>query len=227
MKNLRIFHAPFLQMRIRPYVLCDKCGRGDAEHVYSKFLVIHQFRPGHTHELDADAHEPDVVDVRRDVRTRPGKADPATERLRLGIDAVAKLRRQVVVNNKLAVHDALSFGVPAALKSAGFPEPSHLRGKTFYDGVEKFFLVRQQLFLGDFQAFVLALFVNQGGNDARYWIAQRCVEYRPQPGIDSAFHLQEEHRGVAHAVQKPRTSIGSRHWSADVRIHGTSDGRTI
>src|SRR5262249_11235568 len=29
-------------------------------------------------------------------------------------------------------------------------------------------------------------------------IARRGVEYRPQPGIDSAFHLQEEHRCVAH-----------------------------
>jgi hypothetical protein len=34
----------------------------------------------------------------------------------------------------------------------------------------------------------------------RYWIAQRGVEYRPQPGIDSAFHLQKEHRRVAHQV---------------------------
>src|SRR5437870_8272804 len=100
MRNLRIFDGPFLQVRIRLYVLCDKCGRGDTEHVYGKFLLIHQFRPGHAHELDADAHESDVVDVRRDVRTRPGKADPATERLRLGIDAVAKLRRKIVVRSE-------------------------------------------------------------------------------------------------------------------------------
>src|SRR5207248_2243986 len=63
--------------------------------------------------------------------------------------------------------------------------------------------------------------------DMRYRIAQRGVEYRPQPGIDSAFHLQEKHCGVAHPVQKPRTSIGTRHWAADVRIHNISDGRTI
>src|SRR4029077_1118491 len=136
------------------YVLCDKCGRGDAEQVYGKFLLIHQFRPGHAHELDADAHEPDVVDVRRDVRTGPGKADPATELVRPGIDAVTKLRRKIVMNDKFATDDALSFSVPAALKSAGFPEPPHLRGKAFDDGVEKFLLVRQQPFLGDFQTFV-------------------------------------------------------------------------
>src|SRR6266481_1820644 len=130
MKNLRIFDAPFLEVRVRLYVLCNKCGRGDAEHVYGKLLLIHQFRPGRAHELDADAHETDVVDVRRDVRTGPGKADPATERLRVGIDAVAKLRRKIVVNDKLPAYNALSFRVSAALKSAGFPESSHLRGKT-------------------------------------------------------------------------------------------------
>src|SRR6266480_8166842 len=157
MKNLRIFYAPLLQVRIRLYVLCDKCGRGDAEHVYCKFLLTHQLRPGHAHELDADAHESDVVDVRRDVGTRPGKANPATERLRLGIDAVAKLRRKIVVNDKLPAHDALSFRVSAALKSAGFPESSHLRGKTLDNRVEIFLLVRQQLFLSNFQALVLAL----------------------------------------------------------------------
>src|SRR5258707_13567588 len=100
MKNLRIFHAPFLQMRIRLYVLWDKCGRGDTEHVQGKLLLIHQFRSGHTHEFDADAHESDVVDVRGDVRTGAGKADPPTERLRLGIDSVPKLRRQIGVTDK-------------------------------------------------------------------------------------------------------------------------------
>src|SRR4029450_6622643 len=155
MKDLRIFYAPFLQVRIRLYVLCDKCGRGDTEHVYGKFLLIHQLRPGHAHELDADAHESDVVDVRRDVRTGPGKTDPATKRLRLGIDAVAKLRRKIVVNDKLPAYDALSFGVPAALKSAGFPESSHLRDKALDNRAEIFLLVRQQFFLGKLQPLVL------------------------------------------------------------------------
>src|SRR2546430_10402355 len=107
MKNLRIFDAPFLEVRIRLYVLCDKCGRGDTEHVYGKFLLIHQFRPGHAQELDADAHESDVVDVRRDVRTGPGKTDPATERLRLGLDTVAEFRREFVLNGKVITTDSL------------------------------------------------------------------------------------------------------------------------
>ena len=70
------------------------------------------------------------------------------------------------------------------------------------------------------------LFINRG-DQARDWIAKDGVEYWAKPVIDSAFHLQKEHRGVAHQVQKPRASIGSRHWTADVRIHGTFDGRTI
>src|SRR5262249_8966076 len=126
MKNLRIFHAPFLQVRIRLYVLRDTCECGDAEHVQRIVLLTRQFRPVQAHKFDADANESDGVDVRRDVRTGTGKADPATERWRLGVDAVAKLRRKMVVNDKFPADDPLSFGVPAALKSAGFPEFSHL-----------------------------------------------------------------------------------------------------
>src|SRR6266480_1579961 len=175
MKNLRIFYAPFLQVRIRLDVLCDKCGRGDTEHVHGKFLLIHQFRSGHAHELDADAHETDVIDVRCDVRTGPGKTDPATERLRLGIDAVAKLRGKIVVNDKLPAYDDLSFGVPAALKSAGFPETSNLRCNSLDNRAQISLLFTQQLSLGIFHPLILPLFAHQCVSDARYFIAQASV----------------------------------------------------
>ena len=76
MKNLRVLQAPLLQVRIRLRIRRHKGGRGDAEHVQREFLLLHQLRPRHTHQFDADAHEADVVDVRRDVRTRSGKAHP-------------------------------------------------------------------------------------------------------------------------------------------------------
>src|SRR5262245_23270394 len=200
MKNLSVFDAPLLQVRVRLNVLCDKRGRGDAEHVDGKFFLIHQFRSGNAHEFDADTHEADVVDIGGDIRTRPGEADPAAEGLRRGIDAVSKLRRKIVVNDKLPANDALSLGVSSSLKPAWFPESAHLRVKAFDDGVEIFLFARQKLFLGDFQAFVLAPFIHQCSDEARYWIAKGCVEYRSQPGIDSTFHLQKEHRRVAHPV---------------------------
>src|SRR5262249_52437908 len=134
----------------------------------------------------------------------------AAKRLRFGIDAVSKLRRKIVANDEFASHNALCFGVAAAFEFAWFPESSLLGGKGLDNGVEIFLLVRQQFFPGDFQALVLALFVHQSRDNARYWIAPCGVEYRPQPRIDSAFHLQEEHRRVAHPVQKPRTSILAR-----------------
>ena len=59
---------PFLQMRIRLMSCVTKVGVETPNMSTGKFLLIHQFRPGHTHELNADAHESDVVDVRRNIR---------------------------------------------------------------------------------------------------------------------------------------------------------------
>ena len=129
MKKLRVLNAPFLQVRVRFHVLCDKRRRGNAKHVERKFLLIHQLRPGHTHEFDANAHEAHIVDVGRNVRTRPGKTHPAAERLWFGINAVSKLRRKIVVNDELASHNPLCFGVATTLKPAWFPESAHLGGK--------------------------------------------------------------------------------------------------
>jgi hypothetical protein len=131
------------------------------------------------------------------------------------------------MNDKFSAYDSVCFGVSAPLEPAWFPESSHLCHEAFDNGVEIFIFVRQQLFLGDFQPLVPPHFVHQGGDDTRYWIAQSGVEYRPEPGIDSAFHLQKEHRRVAHQVQEPRTSVGSWHRATNIRVHGTFDGRTI
>src|SRR5262249_15857725 len=103
----------------------------DAEHVEGEFFFIHQLRPGHAHKFDADTHEAYVVDVRSDVRTRPGKAHPTTKRLRFDVNAMPKSRRKIVVNHEFASHNTLCFGVAATLESARLPESSHLSGKAF------------------------------------------------------------------------------------------------
>src|SRR3954462_4110126 len=82
-------------MRIRFYVLGHE-GRGrDAEHVDGPSFLLHQLRPRHPHQLDADAHEPDVVDVGRNVRTGAGKSHPGRKGLWRGVNAAPELLRQM------------------------------------------------------------------------------------------------------------------------------------
>src|SRR5207249_6274394 len=132
-KNLRVFHAPFLQVRIRLCVLCYKGWCGNAEHIQGELLLIHQLWPWHADELNADAHKAHIVDVRGDVGSRPGETNPTAEGLRFGIDAALELWRQILVNNELAAHDTVRLGVSASLKATRFPESTHLRGKARYD----------------------------------------------------------------------------------------------
>jgi len=73
----------------------------------------------------------------------------------------------------------LSFGVPAALKSAGFPEPLNCVIKLSMTELRNSSSLGNSFSSAIFQAFVLALFVHQCSHYARYWIAQRGVEYRP------------------------------------------------
>ena len=82
-ENLRVLQALDLQLRVRLRVGRDEGRRRDAEHVERELLLLHQLRAGHAHQLDADAHEPDIVDVGRDVGTGTGEADPGAESLRL------------------------------------------------------------------------------------------------------------------------------------------------
>ena len=80
---LRVLQALDLQLRVRLGIRRHEGRRRDAEHVLRELLLVHQLRAGHAHQLDADAHEADVLDVGRDVGPGPEKRDPGAEGLRL------------------------------------------------------------------------------------------------------------------------------------------------
>ena len=76
-EDLRVLQALDLQLRVGLGVRRHEGRRRDAEHVLRELLLVHQLRTGHAHQLDADAHEADVVDVRRDVGPGPEKRTQA------------------------------------------------------------------------------------------------------------------------------------------------------
>ena len=56
-ENLRVLQALDLQLRVGLGVRRHEGRRRDAEHVLRELFLVHQLRPGHAHQLDADAHE--------------------------------------------------------------------------------------------------------------------------------------------------------------------------
>ena len=123
--------------------------------------------------------------------------------LRLGEDAVAELGRQAVVDDELGAHDAVRLGVAAALEAARLPEPAHLLLEAGDDRVDELLFVGQRLLLGELQAFVDALPVDQRGDEARERVAQHGIEGRAEEGIEAALDLDERERRVGDHVEQP------------------------
>ena len=65
------------------------------------------------------------------------------------------------MHDEFAAHDAVRLGVPAALEPARLPQLLHLLREARDDRVEILFFVGQEFFLGDFQALVRPLQVDQ------------------------------------------------------------------
>src|SRR6516165_9009789 len=116
----------------------------------------------------------------------------------------------MVVHNEFAPHDSVRFRVPASLKAARFPQPSHLLFKTRDDRVKILFFTRERPFLSDFEPFVWALRVDQCGSPVRNAIPQQQVERRANPGIEPPFEMYKECRKIAEPVQKRRACIWGR-----------------
>src|ERR1035441_2721965 len=180
---LRVLQALDLQLRVGVGIGRNEGRRGDAEHVLRELLLVHQLPPGHTHQLDADTHEANIVDIRCNIRARPGKADPRPVRARLRIDAVTQLRGETVVNDKLPAYDAMRLRISPSLKPARLPEQSHLLFEARDDRVEVRLFIRQRLLLGDLQAFIRALPVDRGRDQARDRIAKHGIECRAEKGV--------------------------------------------
>ena len=226
-EDRRVLQAVELQVRVRARVRRHERRRRHAEHVLRVFLpallpLPQQLAAGNPHQLDADAHEPHVVDVGRHVWPRPGEAHPGAIGLGLREDAVTELRRQAVVDDELRAHDAMGLGVAAALESARLPEPAHLRLEGVDDRLGHRFFVRLDPFLGELQSFVRALPVDQCGGQARDRIAQQRIEGRTHPGVDASLELQQPQRRVADPVEERRAGVGRRHRAARHRTQHVS-----
>jgi hypothetical protein len=192
----------------------------NAEQVLRELLFVHQLRPRHAEQLDADAHEAHVVDVRRDIRAGPGEAHPRLVGARLREHAVPELGRQAVVHDELCAQHALRLGVAAALEAARFPQLAHLLLEARDDRIDELLFVGQQLFFGELQALVQPLAVDQRRGQVGNRVAQQRVEGGPHEGIDAALQLHQRHRGVGQPVQKGRTGVCRWYRAAGVRIHG-------
>src|SRR5215472_10928752 len=100
MEDLSIFVAPLLEVGVGFGVRSYEGRRRNAKHVMGEFLIIHQLVPGHAHNLETDAHEADIINVRSDVGTRSGKTHPRLKGARLGEDAATHMLGNVVTDGK-------------------------------------------------------------------------------------------------------------------------------
>ena len=122
--------APVLQPRVRLHVRGDEGRRADGGEVLRVLLVVPQLLARHAHDLDADAAEADVVDVRLDMRPGPGEAHPAAIGRRRREQPVAQVLGQAVVDRELAAHEPVRLGVAGPLEAAAgkiaHEMPAHL-----------------------------------------------------------------------------------------------------
>ena len=174
------------------------------------FSSSRSFGPGHAHELDAHAHEADIVDVRRHVRAGPGKANPGAITAGLGEDSAPHVLRQVVTDGELGPHDPVRLGVPAPLDVAGVPEPLHLGGEGRDDVVEVRLLVGLRLFLGELEALVLPALVHDRRDQPGKPIPEELVEQRAEEGIEAALQVDQEEQQAGNPVQQEVARIGGR-----------------
>src|SRR5258708_20266428 len=100
--------------------------RGTAPQILGELLIRQQLAAGHSHQLDAHAHEAYVVDVGCDVRAGSGETHPRRIGARLREDAATHTLRKVIADDDLATHDAVRLGVSSALAISWFPHTSPL-----------------------------------------------------------------------------------------------------
>ena len=160
------------------------------------------FGPRDAHQLDAHAHEADVVDVRRDVRPRSGETHPCAVGLRLGEDPAPHVLRQVVTDGELAAHHAVRLRVASALEVARIPEPPHLRGELVDDRLEVLLLPGLRPLLGEPEPVVAPFEVDERCCRPGQWVAQHLVERRPEERIDTPLGLDREEQHARHGVEK-------------------------
>ena len=210
-EDRRVLVAPRLQPGVRAGVRRDEGRSRDADQVLRALFVLEQLRPRDAHELDAHAHEADVVDVAGDVRPRPREPDPGAVRAsRLGEDPPPHVLGEIVAHREVGADDSVGLRVPAALVVAGFPEPSHLCLECVDDRLEALLLVRPDPLLGDREALVGAPQVDQPGEEPRERLPEQPVHRRPEEGIDAPLDVDYEDPGAADRVEDEVAGVGRR-----------------
>ena len=181
------------------------------------------FGPGHAHELDAHAHEADVVDVGRHVRAGARVANPRLVRAPgLREDAVPHRLRQVVADGDLAADDAVRLRVPSALGVAGVPEPADLGVEARDDVLEMGLLVRLGPFLGDRQALVLSPLVDERRDEPRQGLAENLVGGGAEEGVEAALDADHADQRTADPVEQEVARVGRRKAEAGAWVGASS-----
>ena len=126
--------------------------------VLGELLLVHQLRTRDAHQLDADAHEADVLDVGGDVGARPGEADP-------GLVACGRVRRRCRARNGSGRPSCTTNSprtmpcvlvLPPRSKPPGFQSAASGWSKLAMIESQVGLFVRNRPFFGDRQAFVRA-----------------------------------------------------------------------
>jgi len=95
------------------------------------------------------------------------------------------------VNDELGAHDAVRLGIAAALEPSRLPQQPHLFAEALDDGVDPRFFIRNRTLLGDLEAPVGTLAVDQGRGDAGNRIAQQRIKRRAIERIEAALKMNQ------------------------------------
>ncbi len=101
----------------------------------------------------------------------------------------------------------MRLGISRALKVPSLPEPAHLIAHCRDDVVKMRLFIRLNSFLGQFEAVVLASHVDEGRGYVGQKLAKEFVEHGTEEGIDSAFEVNKQRRGIDDPIEQPDTSV--------------------
>ena len=137
--------------------------------------------------------------------------------MRFGEHAASHMLGHIVAHDEFSAHNAMRFGVAAALIFAGPVVLSHVGGEGLDDGLETFFFARQGSFLGEFEALVPSAHVHYPLDGARRRLAKDRIERRPKKRIDPAHPTLDRTECTVRCQFQPGRGRQRNHRIADAR----------
>src|ERR1700732_3752488 len=185
--------TPVLQSGIGFDVRRNECRRANGREILGVLFVIPQFFTIHSHHFDAEADKSDVVDIRFDMRSGTGKADPAAIGLRRREQSVPEIAGQVVVNDQFAANKAVRLGIAGALEAASREIADQMTTHLVDHGLNVLIFAWLQRLFRQSDVLAAALKIDQCRKYPRHRLPEHGVEGGSQERLlEPALQIQED-----------------------------------